>query len=155
MFCIDTDLYQATDLFDSGVMKTAMELSRFGGGGTALGLCGEVFNDRGNRWGRPDLVVVVSDNESWADRSYWGNQSTKLMDEWTKYKHHNRNARLVLLDLVPSSNSQVKTRPDVLNVAGFSDKVFDVIAAFASADDSADFWMRQVEAQTACLAARA
>ena len=38
---------------------------------------------------------------------------------------------LVCIDLQPNTNSQAPERKDILNIGGFSDSVFDLIAAFA------------------------
>ena len=50
--------------------------------------------------------------------------------EWQKFKRNNPKAKLVLIDLVPNRNVQVKDDKDVLNVGGFSDNVFEIISNF-------------------------
>ena len=46
-----------------------------------------------------DLVVFVSDNESWADAK--GSRGTGTMREWSVFKQRNPQARLVCLDIQP------------------------------------------------------
>jgi len=42
--------------------------------------------------------------------------------------------RLVCIDLQPYATTQAPDRSDILNVGGFSDVVFEVVAAFFTAD---------------------
>jgi 60 kDa SS-A/Ro ribonucleoprotein len=51
----------------------------------------------------------------------------------------------VCLDIQPNATTQAVERPDVLNIGGFSDQVFDVISAFASGRLEADHWVAQIE----------
>ena len=53
------------------------------------------------------------------------------MREWMKLKRRNQDAKLVCLDIAPYANTQAYERPDVLNVGGFSDVTFELIADFA------------------------
>ena len=126
------------------VMTNAHKLASIGGGGTncsaplaALNACQAIG----------DLVIFVSDNESWVDRSYHSSigAPTATMLEWQKFKQRNPNARLVCLDIQPYATTQAKERSDVLNIGGFSDSVFDVIAAFANASLSPDHWVGEIE----------
>jgi 60 kDa SS-A/Ro ribonucleoprotein len=126
------------------VMTNAHKLASIGGGGTncsaplaALNACQAIG----------DLVIFVSDNESWMDRSYHSSigAPTATMLEWQKFKQRNPNARLVCLDIQPYATTQAKERSDVLNIGGFSDSVFDVIAAFANASLSPDHWVGEIE----------
>jgi len=96
-----------------------------------------------------DAVVYVSDYESWIDSgsgysSIYGG-GTGLATEWETFKKRNPKARLICIDLTPRSNSQIKTRKDVLQVGGFGDQVFDVVASFLEHGDSADHWVKMIE----------
>lgn len=70
---------------------------------------------------------------------------TALLQEWVKYKSHNKNAKLICIDLTPRANHQVKEREDILQVGGFSDNVFNVIARFVEGGWSKDFWVKEIE----------
>ncbi len=120
------------------VLTNANKLANRCGGGTACSAPLRLLNERN---AKGDLVVFVSDNESWFD-SLGPNKGDNPVqeEEWRKYKHRNPNARIVCIDIVPERHCQVKQRPFVLNVGGFSDKVFDVIAGFMQSD-SADHWL--------------
>ena len=69
-----------------------------------------------------------------------------MLTEWQKLKVHNPNASLVCIDLIPRENAQVKERPGILQVGGFGDQVFDVVASFVeSGSQSSDYWVREIE----------
>ena len=89
-------------------------------------------------------VIYVSDNESWLDRGYgWG---TGLMTEWETFQRRNPNAKLICIDLLARANSQVKERKNILQVGGFSDQVFDVVASFVEhGSDSQNHWVDEIE----------
>ena len=90
--------------------------------------------------------VLVSDTESWVYRGrvfgYGQNGSTGVMTEWQEFvKNQVRlhgsdetGPRLVCIDLQPYTTSQAPERSDILNIGGFSDAVFDVVAAFLRND---------------------
>ena len=124
------------------VMTNATKLANVGGGGTN---CSAPLAKLNAEKATPDLVVFVSDNESWADPR--ANRGTAVMAEWEKLKTRNPKARLVCIDLVPNTTTQAPDRKDILNIGGFSDTVFDLIAAFAAGADGSDHWIREIELQ--------
>ena len=91
-----------------------------------------------------DLVVVVSDNMSWVDAE-GGGRSTATMAEWETFRRRNPEARLVCLDVQPYGTTQAAERSDILNVGGFSDAVFEVIAAFAKNELTPAHWVGRIE----------
>ena len=102
------------------------------------------FTPAPNQFGTVSLVVMVSDNQSWVDSS-GGGRSTATMVEWERFRRRNPRARLVCLDLAPYGTTQAAERQDILNVGGFSDAVFDIIARFARGELSADHWIGEIE----------
>lgn len=111
------------------VAVNAAKLAAVGGGGTNVSAPLAMLNaERAT----VDLVVIVSDNESWVDAGRRG--STATMAEWNKLKRRNPAARLVCIDIQPYGTTQAKSRADILNVGGFSDAVFDTIARFVSGE---------------------
>jgi 60 kDa SS-A/Ro ribonucleoprotein len=124
------------------VMTNATKLANVGGGGTN---CSAPLAKLNAEKATADLVVFISDNESWADPR--ANRGTAMMVEWEKLKTRNPNARLVCIDLVPNTTAQAPDRKDILNIGGFSDTVFDLIAAFAAGADGTDHWIREIERQ--------
>jgi 60 kDa SS-A/Ro ribonucleoprotein len=67
------------------------------------------------------------------------------MQEWAKFKVRNPGARLVCIDVAPYGTTQACERGDVLNVGGFSDAVFDIVAAFAAGQLDAKHWVGEIE----------
>lgn len=123
------------------IMTNAATLAKFGGGGTSCSLPLAALNNRKD-WSA-DVLVYISDYESWVDNN--GSNGTALMQEWVKYKSHNKKAKLICIDLTPRANAQVKERDDILQVGGFSDNVFNVIARFVDGGWQKDFWVKEIE----------
>jgi 60 kDa SS-A/Ro ribonucleoprotein len=121
------------------VMTNARKFAR-NGGGTDCGSALRYLN--GNNW-KGDTVIFVSDNESWYTPSnsalvaYYG-RKTGMVSEWQILKKRNPKAKLVCIDIQPGSTTQVPDDKSVLNVGGFSDAVFEVVANFVNGD-SQDF----------------
>lgn len=89
-------------------------------------------------------VIYVSDNESWVDGHGYG--GTNLMKEWIEFQKRNENSKLICIDLLARSNSQVEERKNILQVGGFSDQVFDVVASFIKhGSDSNNHWVDEIE----------
>ena len=126
------------------IMTNAQKLASLPSGGTDCSLPLAHLNKTG---AMGDLVIYVSDNESWMDsyRSYY-NRGTSTMAEWEKYKARNPKAKLVCIDITPNATTQASSGKDVLNIGGFSDQVFDVIAKFVEYGNSPDFWVSTIEA---------
>jgi 60 kDa SS-A/Ro ribonucleoprotein len=124
------------------VMTNATALAKIGGGGTN---CSAPLSRLNQEKSAPDLVVFVSDNESWADPK--AHRGTTMMVEWEKLKTRNPKARLVCIDITPNTTTQAPDRKDILNIGGFSDTVFDLIASFAAGADGTDHWIKQIELQ--------
>ncbi|HEX3252097.1 MAG TPA: hypothetical protein VHS05_21850 [Pyrinomonadaceae bacterium] len=127
--------------YDS-VMTNANRLAQLPGGGTNCSAPLEFLNQRR---AKGDLVIYVSDNESWVDAPHYGGSATATMREWSVFRHRNPTARMVCIDIQPYKTVQAKERPDILNIGGFSDHVFDLIAEFANGNLNADHWIGVIE----------
>ncbi|MAM08879.1 MAG: RNA-binding protein [Rhizobiaceae bacterium] len=123
------------------ILTNAGRLAALGGGGTN---CSAPLKWLNARRKAPDLVVFVSDNQSWMDAGD-GGRSTAMAQEWAALKRRNPKARLVCIDIAPYGTTQVKSREDVLNIGGFSDAVFDQIAAFANGQNGPEHWVEQIK----------
>lgn len=123
------------------VMTNADKLAALPSGGTN---CSAPIADLNVRRVTADLVVMVSDNQSWVDGD-GGGRSTATMTEWERFRRRNPRARLVCLDLTPYGTCQAPEREDILNVGGFSDAVFDIIARFARGELNPDHWVGEIE----------
>ncbi|HVI41274.1 MAG TPA: hypothetical protein VM577_11475 [Anaerovoracaceae bacterium] len=115
------------------VMTNATVLSRLPSGGTN---CAAPLQHLNQRKAMGNLVIMVSDNQSWCQYSPSHNfgyaQATGMAAEWAIYKKRNPQAKLINIDLQPYTTTQVLDDKSVLNIGGFSDQVFDVVQAFAS-----------------------
>ncbi|BAK65772.1 conserved hypothetical protein [Sphingobium sp. SYK-6] len=111
------------------IAVNAAKFAAVGGGGTNVSAPLALLN---KEKAAVDLVVIVSDNESWVDAQRSG--STATMHEWTKLAKRYPQAKLVCIDIAPYGTTQAASRQDILNVGGFSDAVFDTIARFVSGE---------------------
>jgi 60 kDa SS-A/Ro ribonucleoprotein len=123
------------------VMTNAKVLASLPSGGTN---CSAPLRQLNKRKALADLVVLVSDNMSWVD-AQGGGRSTATMAEWATFRRRNPQARLVCLDIQPYSTTQAQERQDILNVGGFSDAVFEILATFAAGELNADHWVGMIE----------
>jgi 60 kDa SS-A/Ro ribonucleoprotein len=127
------------------VMTNAQKLASLPAGGTNCSAPLELLN---KRRASGDLVIYVSDYESWIDAPHYGRfggSATKTMREWATFKQLNPTARMVCIDVQPYGTVQAKERPDILNIGGFSDQVFALIAEFARGELNADHWVSAIE----------
>jgi 60 kDa SS-A/Ro ribonucleoprotein len=120
------------------VAVNAAKLAAIGGGGTNVSAPLALLNDRR---AMVDLVIIVSDNESWVDSTRHG--ATATMEQWNALKKRCPAAKLVCIDLQPHGTTQAQERRDILNVGGFSDSVFATLARFASGEAERD-WVAEV-----------
>jgi 60 kDa SS-A/Ro ribonucleoprotein len=118
------------------VMTNAQKLAAIGGGGTNCSAPLARWNAQG---ANADLVVIVSDNQSWVDAKQ--GVGTAVMTEWAKFRRRNPRAKLVCVDIQPYGTTQAIEREDILNVGGFSDHVFELIALFAAGKMNPDHWV--------------
>lgn len=128
------------------VMTNADKLAKLGGGGTNLGAA---FRHLNKTKAKGNLVVVASDMETWADgvaTRGWGGEATVSASEWAEYKSRNPKAKLVCINLAAGDHCQVANNPDVLNIGGFSDSMWEVIRSFVEGTPSADHWVNVIEA---------
>lgn len=131
------------------VMANAERLAALPSGGTNCSAPLALLNRRN---AEADVVIFVSDMESWMDR--WGrgyhagagNAGTGTMHEWQVLKARNPRARLACIDLQAYGTTQAQEREDVLNVGGFSDQVFELLGLFARGELTAEHWVGAIEA---------
>ena len=121
------------------IMTNAQALAKIGGGGTNCSAPLALLNKEG---AAVDVVIFVSDNESWMDAR---RGATQTMVEWEALKKRNPHARLVCIDIQPRATTQAAERDDILNVGGFSDAVFTTVSAFVSGGLDADHWVGEID----------
>jgi 60 kDa SS-A/Ro ribonucleoprotein len=142
----DTRAFDANVDPSDSILSLAERLAKFGGGGTDCSLpIAKANKDYAER--KLAGVVLVSDNQSWISQGlpfvHGAHGSTGVMTEW---QHFVRNQvrlqggdipgpKLICIDLQPYTTTQAPERSDILNVGGFSDAVFQVMAAFLGGDE--------------------
>ena len=142
----DTEIHEGS-LNTGSVLATAEKLASFGGGGTACQLPLQTMNQKGIK---ADLVIYVSDNESWSQfdnrgSGMYGSWPTEMAAQWAVFKQRNPQAKMVLIDIQPYDTTQVHESSDVLNIGGFSDTVFGMISLFAKGELSPEHWVGEIE----------
>lgn len=121
------------------VMTQAKQLASLCGGGTSISSpLAQLNRERA----QVDLLVIVSDNESWADTRRAG--ATETMRQWAQIKARCPQAKLVCIDLQPAATSQAAEREDVIHVGGFSDAVFDLLAVYAAQGANGSRWVDRI-----------
>lgn len=125
------------------ILTNAQKLAAVGGGSTNCSAPLALVNQRKVK---ADLVIYVSDYESWIDVG--NNRGTETAREWNRFKSRQPQAKLACLDLVPNRSVQVRSGEDVLNIGGFSDAVFDILNEFVAGRTTGDAWVKAVNAVT-------
>jgi len=124
------------------VMTNAKKLASVGGGGTNCSAPLALLN---KRKAAGDVIIYVSDNESWVDSNRAWNKGTETMRQWNEFKSRNKQAKLVCIDIQPHGHTQAEERSDILNVGGFSDQVFSLMSDFAKGNLDAGHWISVIE----------
>jgi len=92
-----------------------------------------VVEDLLNRKQVMDKIMIFTDCQLW--NSFGG--STQLKDVWKKYKSIAPEAKLYLFDLAGYGNVPLEiTDDDVHLIAGWSDKIFDILQAIDNGSDA-------------------
>lgn len=125
------------------VLETAQILINHPGGGTD---CSAVLRHLNQHHLAADVVVYLSDNQSWVDHTLAPTTATSA--EWRQFRRANPKARLVCIDLQPHRTVQACAALDVVHVGGFSDQVFDVLHAVANGDHAPDLLLERIRAIT-------
>jgi 60 kDa SS-A/Ro ribonucleoprotein len=151
----DTAAYEARFDPQDSILGLAERLAKFGGGGTD---CSLPLREANTRYRKRQFagVVLVSDMESWVHRGQpWAagrRDATGVMTEWVEFVANQRKLagreaeapKLICIDLQAYQTVQAPERDDMLNVGGFNDAVFNVVASFLAGD--AGRFVSEVEA---------
>ncbi len=126
------------------IMTNAEKLMKLPCGGTNCSAPLALLNKQ-NETG--DLIVYVSDNESWIDSPRYGcfgGGATETMRQWNAFKTRSPHAKMVCIDIQPYGTTQAKERSDIINVGGFSDQVFNLIADVVNGAGE-NHWVNTIE----------
>lgn len=151
----DTQAFDVKVDPSDSILSLAERLAKYGGGGTD---CSLPIRKANAAYAKRKFagVVLVSDAESWVyqNRPYFHgmNGSTGVVTEWQQFVKNQiqlhggdfAGPKLICIDLQAYQTTQAPERSDTLNVGGFSDAVFNVMAAFLQGDSSR--FVQEVEA---------
>lgn len=140
----DTRAYSARLDPSDSILSLAGRLARYGGGGTD---CSIPLREANNKHRQRAFAgcVLVSDNQSWvyAGRPFAGGAqgATGVMAEWQTFVRNQQRQgvaqpKLICIDIQPYGSAQAPERDDILNIGGFSDAVFHLVASYLSDDAS-------------------
>lgn len=124
-----------------GVFASARKLAAMCGGGTDTSAPLISLN---RRRARGDVIIYISDNESWIDSTSRGRCSATVA-AWEEFKRRNYGAKMVCVDLQPYRDTQAPDSGDIMNIGGFSDAVFERIDAFVRGEDTPGHWVDAIE----------
>lgn len=125
------------------IMTNAKKLSSIGGGGTN---CSAPLKTLNVENAKPDVVIMISDNESWVDANNLTRSGpTKMMEEWAKIKNRNPDAKLICLDIQPYITTPAANFDGVFNIGGFSDAVFTLIGMLTKQQEI-EQWTKMINA---------
>ncbi len=124
------------------VMTNAQKLAALPSGGTN---CSAPLRRLNKYKSHADLIIYVSDNESWMDSNRSYGSGTETMRQWNEFKSRSAQAKLVCIDIQPYAHTQAQERADILNIGGFSDQVFTLVSEFAGGTLSAEHWVGVIE----------
>lgn len=128
------------------VLTNAQRLASLPCGGTN---CSAPLRYLNRRKAGAEMVIYVSDNESWIDSPHYGccgGGATETMRQWEQFKQHSPRAKMICIDIQPYGHTQAKEHQDIVNVGGFSDQVFSLIAEVAAGGTQQDHWLRAIRA---------
>lgn len=142
---VDTRVHSTSDINPrDSIMTIADRLRRYGGGGTTLSAA--MHEIEANKKATPDLIVMLSDNESWVDSAgRCRNSGTAVMESFRRLQARNQKLKMVCVDMAPYGTTQATGDANILNVGGFSDEVFNVIDRFVRGDGPRQ-WVEQIKA---------
>ena len=141
----ETDVVKVSLNPRDSIMTNAQKLAGLPAGGTN---CSAPLRELNRNRSKGDVLIYVSDNESWIDtpvHGRFGGSGTETMKQWNEFKSGNRDAKLVCIDIQPYGHTQAAERADILNVGGFSDQVFALVSAFAAGTMDAGHWVEVIE----------
>jgi 60 kDa SS-A/Ro ribonucleoprotein len=97
-----------------------------------------------------DTIIYFSDNESWmvgrAGLGPFGSvRGTPMQRLYNQLRVRTPQMKMICVDLIPNSTLQATNSPNVLNVGGFSDTIFDIINEFVSGKFGKGLWANRIE----------
>ena len=141
----DTAAYEARVDPQDSILSLAERLAKYGGGGTDCSLPLREANaalPQAAVCGRACWSATRRAGSTAVRRGRRPTAATGVMTQWQEFVENQRKLagreaaapKLVCIDLQPYQTMQAPERDDILNVGGFSDAVFNVVASFLAGD---------------------
>jgi len=135
---------------DGGVMSLARSLAHLRGFATACDVPIRTAKEIGEQKSQDFCaIVLVSDHESWLGHGRFGESATyeafKRFKASQKAMFPGARPKLICIDLTPGRTALTPKQPDILNVGGFSDAVFETIKKFLDSDGDPDSFVKTIE----------
>jgi 60 kDa SS-A/Ro ribonucleoprotein len=122
------------------IMTNAVKLASVGGGSTNCSAPLALLNTKKVKG---DLIIYISDNESWVDDQY--GRGTATMNQWKVFKARNPKAKMICIDLTPNKTVQAPSDKSILNIGGFNDNIFELINTFLTDGIDGEYWTKKIE----------
>ncbi len=127
------------------IATNTQKINNAGNGGTNIGACVDHLAKTNKK---VDAVIYLSDNESWigTNYGYYGHTQnwTLVKSSWEQIKRHNRKAKMICANLSVGQTTQAPDDKSIMNLAGFSDRMFTVMDQFLNNKDG-KHWVDVVE----------
>lgn len=99
----------------------------------------------------PDMVIFLSDNESW--RTLTAPTGVAFMREWEQFRHRKPDARLLCYDFQPdvvsphhsTSTIERAEKADILRLGGYSPDAFRIITQFSHGAFTPEHWQNTLQ----------
>jgi 60 kDa SS-A/Ro ribonucleoprotein len=137
---------------DNTVIENTRKLASFYGGGTSVEAPFNVIchPDNSDTFDDTAVIIMVSDYESWCPAvntlsRYYATNHTQMLVKWREFLAGHPNCKLVCIDLAPNTTLQAPDEPGVLNIGGFSDETFNMIARFVKGELGGTYWVDEVK----------
>jgi 60 kDa SS-A/Ro ribonucleoprotein len=142
---VDTQVHR-TDMLNprDSIVSNADKLRKLGGGGTDLGAAMRFIESSKLP---PDLIIMVSDNESWfnpAGSAHYYGRGTGTAEVWSRIRARNPKAKMVCIDISTNNTTQVLDGHGVMNIGGFDDNMWTVISRFVNGEGP-ETWIEQIK----------
>lgn len=147
---VDTRVHSTEDILPTHSLYEAAStlISKRGGGTNMAAGLQHILAENQKGIAIPDLVIIISDNESWFDhrgRETYRYRHTVTKAVWNQIQAINPEAKLVCWNIAPELTTQAPDNKNIFNIGGYSDAVFDLIANFYTAT-TPHYWSNAIKA---------
>lgn len=140
VLAFNRDVYSVDLDFSESILKNVEKFVKMHGGGTS---CHAPLAEWNASKANADVVIYISDYESWADPKY--SDQTAMQKEWASFKKRCPKAKMICIDLAPRKTGQVKEQRDVFYIGGMSDTIFSHMNRFLKDEFNGQHWVEFIQ----------